>query len=407
MSDLDTTIEYYKDLILYQYINKPKATETIKLLAKQAMVDLLPIAVNDAFDIDTAIGSQLDVLGEYIGFDRIIQSQVERDYFTFQNQDSETTLTMGLTDYNNLTLNSTFSFYSYVNALGISSSLSDDEYRILLKLKLHTNSTQNSLYEIATILFEYFSNQIILFDQFDMTISYFVKDSISRIISIAYQEDLLPKPMGVQISGVFAVEDPLIVWGIKSQARGNTGIGGFIDYNAYCYYLFDYVDLVDITDNSIGVANTYVGSIITTPNYVCYIPTCEFYLKQGSNVAGNVYAVLSMVDANDTPVSSVTSDSTGVAVSSGVPVSPGWVTFTFDTQVNLLPNTKYALLLYSTTADNVETHSKYLGVGYHFPYNAGLSGWAFIDYYVIVSRSKLNVTDTIDDEVFLNYEDKI
>jgi hypothetical protein len=236
MSDLDTIIEYYKDLILYQYINKPKATETVKLLAKQALVDLLPISIRDAFDIDTAVGDQLDILGEYIGFDRVINAKVDRDYLTFQDQESLTLDIYGLTDYNNTLLNSTASFYNYINALGISSSLVDEEYRLLLKLKLQTNICQNSLSEIAGILYNYFDSNIVLFDKCDMTISYFVKETISNIISIAYNENLLPKPMGVQISGVFIVGDPSNVWTLKSQdsnARNNTIIGGFIDYNLY------------------------------------------------------------------------------------------------------------------------------------------------------------------------------
>lgn len=243
MNDLDTTIEYYKDLILYQYINKPKATETIKLLAKQAIADLLPISVNDAFDIDTAIGSQLDIIGEYVGFDRVIQSAIIRDYLTFQEQEAAISDTLGFTDYNSLLLNVSASFYNYINALGTTSYLIDDEYRLLLKLKSYTNRSTNSAEDIAGILYTYFGPDLILFDQFDMTISYFVNASIARIVGIAYQESLLPKPMGVQISGVFSVADTLKVWSLISQTRNNSAVGGFSDYATSSDTIFlDYED---------------------------------------------------------------------------------------------------------------------------------------------------------------------
>jgi hypothetical protein len=407
MSDLDTTIEYYKDLILYQYINKPKATETIKLLVKQALVDLLSIAVNDAFDIDTAIGDQLDVIGEYIGFDRVIQSAILRDYFTFQEQESPTDSPVGFTDYNDSSLNISVSFYNYINAQGTTSYLIDDEYRLLLKLKSYTNISQNSLSEIASILYTYFDTDLILFDQFDMSISYFASDSISRIIGIAYQENLLPKPMGVEVTGVFVVDDPAKVWSLKSETRNNTPIGGFTDYNNYYYNLFDYINLSDIVASIINVANTYAGFVITTPTNGSYIPSCEFYLKQGTSVTAKVYAALWDVDANDEPVNNLTIDSTGVDVATGVPVSAGWVKFTFDDQVNLLPSTRYAVVLYTNTADNIYIHNQSVGLDFHFLYNPNGAGWTISDVGATIARANIMITDILDDEIFLNYEDKV
>lgn len=407
MSDLDTTIEYYKDLILYQYINTPKATETIKLLTRQALVDLLPISLSSAFDIDTAIGSQLDILGEYIGFDRVVQSQIIRDYFTLQDEGNVTATIYGMTDYNNLLLNANYSFYSYVNALGISSSLSDDEYRLLLKLKLHTNISRNSLYEITTILYEYFSNDIVLMDQCDMTMSYFTKDPISRIIGIAYTENLLPKPMGVELTGVFAVVDIDKVWSLKSEFRGNTPVGGFIDYNLYYFHLFDSITLTDTSPSPIFTADTYAGFVITTPNKTSSIKTCEFYIKQGTNVANKVYAALWSLSVTDEPVNNLTIDSTGVDVATGVSATGGWVKFTFDDEIDLLPSTRYGVMLYTNTAENVSFYYQTTGPNFPFLYNPGGAGWAVYELGATIAKANIFITEVVDDEIFLNYEDKL
>lgn len=230
-TDLENTIEYYKELLLYQYINKSKARSTIGLLVSQALVELLPIDLNNAFDLDTALGPQLDILGEYIGFDRIISSPIVRTYFIFNDQVFPySQSTVGFTDYNS-NVNQQYSFYNYIDALGVFTALSDDEYRFLLKLKSLNNVSKYSLGEINSILFSFFGTDVVLFDQMDMSISYFVKPTIARIIQIAKNENILPKPMGVIISGIYSVEDFNQFWKFKDTEYDTGYTIGFSDYN--------------------------------------------------------------------------------------------------------------------------------------------------------------------------------
>jgi hypothetical protein len=230
MTDVDNTIEYYKDLLLYQYINQPNARATVGLLCSQAIVDLLPIEINKAFNINTAIGPQLDILGEYIGLNRVINAPVLRDYFSFDDYVFPRVNAIGFTDYTDLTLNANASVYEYITSNYSLTTLSDAEYRILLKLKLLSNMSQNCLYEVNEILYEVFGNDVVVFDQFDMTISYFVKNEISRIMGIALSQNLLPKPMAVLISGLFGLDIISSLWGLTDYTRVSWSTIGFSDY---------------------------------------------------------------------------------------------------------------------------------------------------------------------------------
>ncbi|MDR2674459.1 MAG: DUF2612 domain-containing protein, partial [Opitutaceae bacterium] len=64
---LDEVIQYYVDLLIIQYRQKPRARATVAAFVRAAVADGLPPALADAFDIDTASGAQLDILAKYIG----------------------------------------------------------------------------------------------------------------------------------------------------------------------------------------------------------------------------------------------------------------------------------------------------------------------------------------------------
>jgi hypothetical protein len=232
MTDLETAIEYYKELLLYQYINRDNARATIGLLVSQALVDLLPIEMGNAFNIDTAVGDQLDIIGEYIGFDRAVVGAVSRDYFTADDYVTPSATTFGFTDYSDPARNANAAFYSYLNNMN-TTDLEDSEYRALLKLKAALNISNLSYYDIVSILGEAFGDLLVFSDSKDMTIWYLVSSQIERIVTIAYNEGLLPKPMGVQIGGIMSFADPSAIWGFSSYLVDNGATVGFSSYSAW------------------------------------------------------------------------------------------------------------------------------------------------------------------------------
>jgi hypothetical protein len=151
---------------------------------------------------------------------------------TFDDVTSLAAETFGFTDYLT-TLNATASFYTYVISLSSTLDLEDDEYRILLKLKSFLNISQNDLYSANEILHTLFGDGIILSDGQNMTIVYYVTTVLSRIITIAYHQELLPRPMGVQIIGLFISEAPALLFRLADTTFDNSAWIGMSSYAGY------------------------------------------------------------------------------------------------------------------------------------------------------------------------------
>lgn len=229
MADTTDTILYYKELLLYQYINKTKARDTIGLLVSQAICDLLPIDLRDAFNIDTCIGSQLDILGEYIGINRFISVTPSKTYLIFADQDSLPDSYCGLTDYQT-DANAEYYLYSYVVTKSIS-SLTDDEYRQILKIKLIQNTNNHSLKSINDLLYMYFNTNISILDLMNMAMVFITKDEYKNITKIAQNLNILPKPMGVYLTGVFTETEWNDLWILNSYSDSDQTTEGFSDYS--------------------------------------------------------------------------------------------------------------------------------------------------------------------------------
>ncbi len=80
--------DYYAAVLVYEYRALPNATRQMQLYTKQAVGDLLAQSVRDAFNLDTAIGAQLDVLGKYLGTSRQISAGLVLPYFGCWNYTS-------------------------------------------------------------------------------------------------------------------------------------------------------------------------------------------------------------------------------------------------------------------------------------------------------------------------------
>jgi hypothetical protein len=100
--DIQTVQNYYADRMAAQYRGKPKASAEIQLLAGAATGDMFIQDVQDAFDVTTAVGPQLDILGKYIGLSRQVPETLSRPFFGFVEYDGSSTNTNGFQDYGSL-----------------------------------------------------------------------------------------------------------------------------------------------------------------------------------------------------------------------------------------------------------------------------------------------------------------
>lgn len=190
---IDELKKYYADLLILQYVGKPKAHATIEALVEPALMDNLPIAVRDAFTIGTAVGVQLDLIGKYVGVTRY-----------------------GYTIRGPVTLN-------------------DNDFNLLIKMAILQNNSQSSLAEIQNLIFLFFPGALRVFDYQNMRLAYYLNSLIisADLAEVFINNNLLPKPMGVQLASVVYISHLTNIFGFRTYALASLTVSGFNEYSDY------------------------------------------------------------------------------------------------------------------------------------------------------------------------------
>lgn len=155
-------INYYANLLVLQYLGKPKAYATIQALVTMVIMNQLPLAVQNAFAMDgSAVGVQLDVLGKYAG--------VTRNGYGLQGQPI---------------------------------SLDDSDFFTFIQLAVLTNNAGSDLNTIKTLLNQFFPGELFVYDHKDMRMSYLINSSVGSqdLVQLFITAGILPKPMAVQLA---------------------------------------------------------------------------------------------------------------------------------------------------------------------------------------------------------------
>lgn len=173
-------VDYYKNLLIIQYKGKSKAEATIDALVTQVISNQIILGVRDAFDPNTAVGVQLDILGKYVGIDRVGK--------TFSGE----------------------------------VSLTDDEYRVAIKIKIIQNNFGSSLAEITELIFQFFGTLIKVYDNENMRMSYLLDSSLGpqTLAEFFVLQGLLPKPMAVGLSSTIYTDEEKF-YGYRTYASQN------------------------------------------------------------------------------------------------------------------------------------------------------------------------------------------
>ena len=200
--------DYYANLLIIQYRNLPNARGTIESLVGESYADGISLDVLNAFDLETAVGQQLDILGKYIGLSRQVN-------IFLPNQTTR---------------------------------LNDDDYRTLLKLKLITNNGRASTGDIKKSLYELFPDTIRVYDNRDMSYTYFVSDTLQDLMTVIVSERLLPLPMSVDYRLIFVSKDVTKFFGFSNYTGINNNPNGFTRYSqGFRNYFLRYKDRFTVT----------------------------------------------------------------------------------------------------------------------------------------------------------------
>lgn len=180
---------YLANLLIIQYHNKPKAVATIKAIGSLFPVDLI-LQIRDAFNIDTATGACLDVIGKYVGVTRW-----------------------------------------YYNDEGEQIRLNDEEYRILIKFKAISNTSNASHYDIDQAFYDFFGTRVRATSAGNMQMTIFIPSVAERVIEAAIQQRALPTPMGVEANKI-VVQDKRFFGLVTYKNQYAIYKTGFRDYNS-------------------------------------------------------------------------------------------------------------------------------------------------------------------------------
>lgn len=179
----------YLELLTPQHRDKPKLEATISASVQGLADDAeLALAAQLLFSLDTAVGDQLDKVGEWIGVGRSLDVPLENVYFSFD------TAGLGLDEG---------TWKGPFDPITGLIQLPDESYRTLLRAKVLNNHWDGSIegaYEIWDTLFADAGVTIFIVDYADLSMSIGMlgtPDAVTLALFTAGHLDV--KPAGVQL----------------------------------------------------------------------------------------------------------------------------------------------------------------------------------------------------------------
>lgn len=195
--------------IYAQYADKPKAVAWYNITPNMAqpLFDTFD-AVRMSYDIDTAVGEQLDVIGRIVVIDRGFESFVVFDPDTYFGGSGDACQFGGI--------DSQFESVGEV----LSQEVSDAIFSVLIRAKIAKNNSDATLDGVADALsYITSSSPIRVVDNEDMTFSVSFGSELTDIERFVFNTfDVVPRPQGVRFLGY--VEETAI-----TQFGGAFGFG--------------------------------------------------------------------------------------------------------------------------------------------------------------------------------------
>lgn len=188
-------LQYYSNLLIVQYQNSPKMVETVQLLVNQSLCDGLPQELQNCFNLSTAVGEQLTILGEIVGVPRnVFGLDLSNTFFNYTDYVTGTTSAIGFGNYTDAPY-STSLFRSYFDSATY--TLTDYQMQQLIYLKILFNNTFSSTENIVTGLWGLYGSAVQFVDNKDMTVTYNVSQPYHVVFTVAQYLNILLRPMGV------------------------------------------------------------------------------------------------------------------------------------------------------------------------------------------------------------------
>ena len=202
---MEELIKYYCNLLIIQYRNKPKARATIETLVRALFEDIngkiLPLEIQNAFNLDTAQLAQLKILAKYVGYDDNLNI-INTNYFKLSDMEGNYE-TPGLSDYEDQ-----YEGYPLLGYAGYTYSIDTltgvagiEFYRKVLGFLIDMKNEVLSLGNLDKYLYKHFENDIMVVEG-DKTIKYVYSEAILKLFNLdattieTFIKKYMPRPMG-------------------------------------------------------------------------------------------------------------------------------------------------------------------------------------------------------------------
>lgn len=191
----------YRDLIIKQYWDKPKARAEIELQAATWSITFQWLqSFETEFDIDLATGERLDILGRIVGINRIVPFVLDKIAFGFDENPNA----RGFDDKFTGPLVGAAPFLDKFEQPYTTLQLNDNDYRFFMKAKIAKNAGSAYMVgdgevSIQDVINTTFDGRAYVVDRQDMSLALYVSPvfDLERLRAIQ-RLDLLPKPQGVR-----------------------------------------------------------------------------------------------------------------------------------------------------------------------------------------------------------------
>ena len=190
----------YINLLIKQYWEKPKAAAEIAMKASswRRSFDWLSSFENE-FDLDSATGDRLDIIGRIVGIGRNIPYSIPKIAFGFdENPNSR-----GFDDLFS-PLDDRAPFQDLFESASTELVLDDNAYRQFIRAKIAKNTfgpylSGNDFLSIQDAVINIFGGLAYVTDNYDMTLTLHVSSVFNSVtLDSILKMSLIPKPQGVR-----------------------------------------------------------------------------------------------------------------------------------------------------------------------------------------------------------------
>jgi len=196
-------VDNYKKLLIVQYADKPKAKQTIEtFLGELEKVYELANEFDEAFDLDLAVGKQLDILGKIVGLSRRVKLVIPKKYFGLNGSFGD-----------KFEIVESYPFKDKFEPAYSDVELNDYDYRFFLRAKISKNYAKATMIDenklsVQDVVSYIFEEKAYVVDKYDMSFCLYVNrdydfDRIRYIIKL----NLIPKPQGVRIREIVSYDE--------------------------------------------------------------------------------------------------------------------------------------------------------------------------------------------------------